>query len=99
MPGHGDAARNNTCLLIGEDAADEDHVGSSDACEPGGMALGGNAYYTLHGNASVTCGGARYSIAAMQARFGNELGSTASTLPDDATVLRWMREKLGMAKV
>ena len=35
----------------------------------------------------------------MQARFGNELGSTASTLPDDATVLRWMREKLGMAKV
>ena len=99
VPGHGDAARNNTCLLIGEDAADEDHVGSSDACEPGGMALGGNAYYTLHGNASVTCGGARYSIAAMQARFGNELGSTASTLPDDATVLRWMREKLGMAKV
>ena len=49
-------------------------------------------------NASVSCGGDVYGIATLQTQFGNELGSTASTLPDDETILRWMREKLGMAK-
>ena len=95
-PGHGDAFRNNTCLLIGETTPKEDTVGNAASCDPNAMLLSDNAYYTQHANASVTCGGVVLPIAEVQAQHSNELRSTAGPLPDDATVIAWMRAKLAL---
>ena len=96
VAGRGDAARNNTCLLLNETMPNEDKVGSSTSCDAAYMTLAGNAYHTQHGNASVTCGGATLPIADVQRTFDNERGSTAATLPSEATMLEWMRAKLDL---
>ena len=57
------------------------------------MHLSGNAYYTQHGNASLECGSRVLSVVEAQA-VGLEQGSVVSTLPAEATMLRWARARL-----
>ncbi|KAJ1449807.1 hypothetical protein M885DRAFT_572143 [Pelagophyceae sp. CCMP2097] len=94
VPGHGDAFRNNTCVVIGEPAADEDRIGSASSCDSAQLELSGNSYFTLHGNASLRCGGRTLLLEDVQRDFGNEMQSSRGTLPDDAELLRLMRSWL-----
>ena len=84
-PGHGDGFYNNTCLAgvggmrkpsgCGDPscfvmpATDLDDVGHVGQCDPSIIKLGGNKYYTPNGNATLSCGGRKVSIAQAQVCF------------------------------
>lgn len=57
-----------------------------------------NKYYTMHGNASVNCGGEwGTTIADMQKQFPDfEARSEWHALPTADTVIQWGRDVLGM---
>ena len=92
--GHGDVFRNNTCVINGcRDAGCVDRVSHVAQCNAEIVHLAGNRYYTLHGNASIECGGGVISLTEAQKKK-LELGSTAAKLPSDATMLQWAGDML-----
>ena len=88
----------SSCGLSHAPAVGLDHVARLGSCDPAVVKATGNRYYSPNGNATVDCGGEPLSIAAAQARFKVELGSTAGPLPTDEEILGWAKEKLGVGR-
>ena len=86
-PGHGDKYYNNTCVVMGcRNPSCVDKVTSVAQCDPSIVTLKNNKYFTLHGNATVKCGGNMDSIEQAQKK-GMEIGSTYGKLPTDKEIV------------
>ncbi len=104
LPGHQDHHFNNTCAIMGarnpHDVNMVINQGDGGVCGngPGAMVLHSNRYFTRDGNASVICGGPwGTTIVGLREQFPNfEVNSTASLLPEPATVIQWGRDVLGL---
>ena len=78
------------CANRSRPAPPMDVVGHVDQCDPKRTTLARNRYYSPHGNATLQCGdGGALSIAAVQRKLGNEVGSKAAKLPTAAEALAW----------
>ena len=94
--GHIDRFEHNVCLLqpCGQPKCDEivgHYLGPcAEADKP---ILGHNRYYTIHGNASVECGGeAIHPLQELQDKYGTEKGSIISTLPSDDQIIAMVKQ-------
>ena len=93
--GDGDVFSNNTCVIIGcNNPKCVDKVGQAAQCDSDTVSLSMNAYYTQHGNASLTCGGKSYTVKEAQATLGLEKGSTWDVLPKDEEMVKWAKARL-----
>ena len=78
------------CANRSRPAPPMDVVGHVGQCDPAYTTLADNSYYTPHGNATLQCGGGgALTIAGVQRKHGNELGSRAAKLPTAAEALSW----------
>ncbi len=89
-----EAYSGNKCIL----AADAGYLDmgscTPDATLANRMILGNNTIYTPNAAPTVSCG-KTYSFKDWVA-LGLDVGTTAATLPDAATIIGWARETLGM---
>ena len=64
-----------------------------EACEDSSVTLESNEYYTPDGIALIGCNGRNdfYTLQDMATKFGLEVNSTVSILPDVRTILEWAK--------
>jgi len=86
-PGHrSDPRENDGSTIVGK---------MWESCEETDLHLHANQYYTPDGKARIQCHGDEiYSLSDMQSKFGIELNSTSSPIPEDDVILNWIREML-----
>ncbi len=63
-------------------------------CDHSAVDLSANQYFTPDGEVKVGCGDDDIPLEELQTKYGMEIGSTKSKLPDEKTMIEWAQEML-----
>lgn len=64
------------------------------SCKDSAVVLSENEYFTPDGKAKIGCDDGAFPLEEMQTKYGREIGSTHSKLPDEETMIQWAKQML-----